>query len=416
MDQQHRQDQIETQAPERSPAPSAAGRSALLGAMFLMATSAIGPGFITQTTNFTVALGAAFAFAILASILVDIAVQMNVWRVIGVSGMRANELANKVAPGLGWGLAALILIGGLVFNIGNIAGTGLGLNAMLGMEAQLGAVLSVIIAIGIFVSKRAGLALDRIVVGLGAVMILLTLYVAFTSHPPVGAALKNAVLPDNIDFLAITTLIGGTVGGYITYAGAHRLLESGTTGPENAGKITKASIIGILVTGVMRVVLFLAILGVVAGGAALAKDNPAASAFQQAAGEFGLRAFGVIFWAAAITSVIGASYTTVSFLTTSKTPARTRQWVTVGFIAMCLALFLALGKAPVQLLVFAGGFNGLILPLGFTVILWVAWRRRDLLGGYAYPRWLLALGGIAWLLTLWLGWQSLSGLQALWNG
>ena len=192
--------------------------------------------------------------------------------------------------------------------------------------------------------------------------------------------------------------------------------ESGTTGPENAGKITKASIIGILVTGVMRVVLFLAILGVVAGGAALAKDNPAASAFQQAAGEFGLRAFGVIFWAAAITSVIGASYTTVSFLTTSKTPARTRQWVTVGFIAVCLALFLALGKAPVQLLVFAGGFNGLILPLGFTVILWVAWRRRDLLGGYAYPRWLLALGGIAWLLTLWLGWQSLSGLQALWNG
>ena len=416
MDQQHRQDQIETQASERQPAPSAAGRSALLGAMFLMATSAIGPGFITQTTNFTITLGAAFAFAILGSILVDIAVQMNVWRVIGVSGMRANELANKVAPGLGWGLAALILIGGLVFNIGNIAGTGLGLNAMLGMEAQLGAVLSVIIAIGIFVSKRAGLALDRIVVGLGAVMILLTLYVAFTSHPPVGAALKNAVLPDNIDFLAITTLIGGTVGGYITYAGAHRLLESGTTGPENAGKITKASIIGILVTGVMRVVLFLAILGVVAGGAALAKDNPAASAFQQAAGEFGLRAFGVIFWAAAITSVIGASYTTVSFLTTSKTPARTRQWVTVGFIAVCLALFLALGKAPVQLLVFAGGFNGLILPLGFTVILWVAWRRRDLLGGYAYPRWLLALGGIAWLLTLWLGWQSLSGLQALWNG
>ena len=60
-------------------------------------------------------------------------------------------------------------------------------------------------------------------------------------------------------------------------------------------------------------------------------------------------------------------------------------------------------------------FNGVILPLGFTVILWVAWRRRDLMRDYAYPRWLLALGAIAWLLTLWLGWQSLSGLQALWN-
>ena len=35
-------------------------RGALLGAMFLMATSAVGPGFIVQTTNFTVQLGAAF--------------------------------------------------------------------------------------------------------------------------------------------------------------------------------------------------------------------------------------------------------------------------------------------------------------------------------------------------------------------
>lgn len=45
--------------------------STLIGAMFLMATSAIGPGFITQTTAFTVELGAAFAFAIAVSIVVD---------------------------------------------------------------------------------------------------------------------------------------------------------------------------------------------------------------------------------------------------------------------------------------------------------------------------------------------------------
>ena len=82
----------------RRPA-AAAGRGALLGAMFLMATSAIGPGFITQTTVFTAQLGAAFAFAIVVSILVDIAVQLNVWRVIGVSGLHAQDLANKVLPG-----------------------------------------------------------------------------------------------------------------------------------------------------------------------------------------------------------------------------------------------------------------------------------------------------------------------------
>ncbi|MCC3279876.1 divalent metal cation transporter [Arthrobacter sp. zg-Y40] len=392
-----------------------AKRTALLGAMFLMATSAIGPGFITQTTVFTVQLGAAFAFAILVSILVDIAVQLNVWRIIGVSGLRAQTLGNKVLPGAGWVLAGLVFIGGLVFNIGNIAGTGLGLNAMLGLDTKIGGAISAAVAIFIFLSKKAGLALDRIVVALGAVMILLMLYVAVSAAPPVGEALKNTVLPAQVDFLTITTLIGGTVGGYITYAGAHRLLDSGTTGPGYVKDITKVSLLGIIVTGIMRALLFLAILGVVAGGVTLAGDNLAADAFRHAAGEIGLRMFGIVFWAAALTSVIGAAYTSVSFVTTPATKDRTRSWITVGFIAFCTAVYLLLGQAPQTLLVFAGAFNGLILPLGFGILLWAAWRRRDLLQGYVYPKWLLIIGVLAWALTLFLGWNSLSGLAKLWQ-
>ena len=54
---------------EKPRPPAESTRVALLGAMFLMATSAVGPGFITQTTDFTMRLGAAFAFAIVAAIL-----------------------------------------------------------------------------------------------------------------------------------------------------------------------------------------------------------------------------------------------------------------------------------------------------------------------------------------------------------
>src|SRR3712207_1063902 len=220
-------------------------RSTLLGAMFLMATSAIGPGFITQTTTFTVQLGAAFAFAIVISILVDIALQLNVWRVIGVSGRRAQELGNLVAPGLGWVMAAFLLIGGLVFNIGNVAGAGLGTDAMLGLDPRIGGAVSAVIAIGIFLSRRAGVAVDRIVVVLGLLMIGLTAYIAITSGPPVGRALRNVVLPEEVSFLAITTLVGGTIGGYIVYAGAHRLLDSGVTGREHVRDITRGSVTGI---------------------------------------------------------------------------------------------------------------------------------------------------------------------------
>ena len=46
-------------------------RNAVLGAAFLMATSAIGPGFLTQTATFTNSLLASFGFVILLSILLD---------------------------------------------------------------------------------------------------------------------------------------------------------------------------------------------------------------------------------------------------------------------------------------------------------------------------------------------------------
>ncbi|TFC33144.1 divalent metal cation transporter [Cryobacterium sp. TMT2-42-4] len=372
--------------------------------MFLMATSAVGPGFIVQTTSFTVQLGAAFAFAILVSILVDIAVQLNVWRVIGVSGKRAQELANT-----------LICLGGLVFNIGNIAGSGLGVNVLFGLDAKLGGILSAAVAIAIFLSKRAGLALDKIVVVLGAVMILLIAYVAIVSNPPLGLAVENAVLPDDIDVLIITTLIGGTIGGYITYAGAHRMIDAGVTGRAHITEITRSSVLGIIITGVIRVLLFLAILGVVAGGVALTSDNQPAEAFQAAAGEIGFKLFGIVLWAAAITSVIGAAYTSISFVTTSQTSLRTRSIATVVFIAVSTLVYTLLGQAPATLLIMAGAVNGLILPFGFAVILWVAWRRRDLLGGYVYPKWLLGIGVLAWLLTLFLGYQSLGGLATLWG-
>jgi len=386
----------------------------MAGAMFLMATSAIGPGFLTQTSVFTVQMGASFAFAILLSILVDIAIQLNVWRVLCVSGMRANELGNTVLPGLGWFLAVLVFVGGMVFNIGNIAGTGLGLNAMLGIDARIGGVIAAAIAIFIFLSKRAGVALDRIVAVLGAIMILLMLYITIVSHPPLGEALKNTVMPEQIDFFVITTLIGGTVGGYITFAGAHRLIDSGLSGPEHVKDITTTSVLGVVITGVMRVLLFLAVLGVVATGVTLSEDNTAADAFFHAAGEFGLRAFGVVLFAAGLSSVIGASYTSISFVTTQKVAPRTRNMLTVGFILICAVLFVILNSAPQKLLIFADAFNGIILPIAFAMVMWVAFKRRDLMQGVKHPIWLLVAGSLALVLEINTGVKSFPSIVDMW--
>ena len=383
----------------------------MIAAVFLMATSAIGPGFITQTATFTSTLGAAFAFGILASILIDFVVQLNIWRVVTLTRMRASDLANAALPGSGYLLTVLVVIGGLFFNIGNIGGTGLGLNALVGLDPKWGGFLSALFALGLFLSRRAGVAFDRLVIVAGVVMIALTVYVAFVSSPPVGEALRQTVFPDQVDFATITTIVGGTVGGYITYAGAHRLLDKGLTGPENLDAVSRAALTGIAVTGVMRFVLFLAVLGVVASGTQIdlsgGSANPAAQAFEAAAGTMGLRLFGAILWVAALTSVIGAAYTSVSFLTVFKADMseRTRDIATVAFIGISLVLYLVITTPPAKMLVFVGGLNGLILPIGFSIVLYAAWARSDLMGGHRYPRWLLGLGAGVCALTWYMGYK-----------
>lgn len=398
-------------------AAQAATRGGFMAAIFLMATSAIGPGFITQTATFTQKLGAAFAFAILASIVIDFVVQLNIWRITALTRRNAAETANAAIPGSGYLLGILVLIGGLAFNVGNIAGAGLGLNAMLGVDPKIGGAVSALLAIGIFLSKRAGLLLDRAIIGLGLLMLVMVLAVAITTNPPVGEALRQTVMPGTIDFATITTIVGGTVGGYITYSGAHRLLDKGLVGADNLPAVTRASLTGIAVTGVMRFVLFLAILGVVASGVTLDLSshaaNPAAQAFAAALGDWGMRVFGVVLWAAALTSIIGAAYTSVSFLNTfSALTDRSRNVATVVFIAVSLLVYVMMGTAPAAILVFVGGFNGLILPIGLTIFTYVGFARADLMGGHVYNRPLLILSAAVCALTWYMGYESVGTIFA----
>ena len=125
-----------------------------------------------------------------------------------------------------------------------------------------------------------------------------------------------------------------------------------------------------LVTLVIRVALFLGILGAVTAGAALSKSDPVGSAFAFAAGPVGLALFGLMFWTAGMTSTIGASFTSGTFLKT-------------------------------------------LSPFVAKRMLWVGWRRRDLLGGYRSPAWFLGVGVAAWVFTVVAGVLSLTQLPTI---
>lgn len=390
--------------------------SVLFGAAFLMATSAIGPGFLTQTSKFTAQYGAPLIMIILVAILMDVTAQMNIWSIIGVSGMRAQDIANKLLPGLGIFLAVIVAIGGLAFNVGNVGGVALGFNAMIGLPEKVGAVVAGCLGIIIFLNKNAKTIMDKVATVLAAVILITVLVVAVISKPPMGEVGKGLVSFGEFPtmFVALTTLLGGSCGGYIPFSGAHRLVDAGVTGADNFRRSVTQ---GVLTSGIVRILLFLAVLGtcgLAAGNAAQIIDasNPAAEAFKLAAGDLGYRLFGLCLFSAGVSSVVGAAFTSVSFLKTlHPVIMKYEKWFVVGFIAFSTLMMVIVGNAA-QLLIIAGAVNGLILPISLTCMLAASFSKK-IVGDYKHPMWLTILGLIVIVISAIVGIQAVPGIMDL---
>lgn len=408
-------------------------RSVLFGAAFLMATSAIGPGFLTQTSTFTAQHGAALALVIVLAIIMDMTAQMNIWSVVTVSKMRAQDVANKLLPGLGVIIAILVAIGGLAFNVGNVGGVALGFNAMIGLDQKVGAVVAGCLGIIIFINKNAKTIMDKVATILAAVILVTVLVVAIISEPPLGEVGKGLVDfqylldPKTNMFTALTTLLGGSCGGYIAFSGAHRLLDAGISGPENIGHVRKSVLQGCGTSGAVRILLFLAVLGTCMSGtqwlaenAKIITDaanggNPAAEAFRLAAGDLGYRLFGLCLFSAGVSSVVGRGlHLPVSFPEESLHPfiAKYERQFVVGFIAFSTLMMVIVGNAA-ALLIIAGAFNGLILPVTLGVMLFAGHKTRIVGTEYKHPMWLTVLGAIVVVIALYSGIQAVPGILKL---
>ena len=154
----------------------------------------------------------------------------------------------------------------------------------------------------------------------------------------------------------------------------------------------------------MRILLFLAVLGVVTAMPEIVGSegwvaSPPAEAFRAGAGVIGYKIFGLVIFFAATTSIIGAAYTSVSFLKTLHPfIMENEKWFVIGFIAVSTVVMTLLGQ-PATLLVLAGAVNGLILPLTLLTVL-AASRNKKIVGeNYKHPTILLVLGIVAVVLT-----------------
>ena len=112
-------------------------------------------------------------------------------------------------------------------------------------------------------------------------------------------------------------------------------------------------------------------------------------------------------WCAAITSVIGAAYTSVSFLKTFHPAIEKNERMVISvFIILSTLVFNLIGN-PVKILVTVGALNGLILPIALTVML-IAARKTKLVHSYKHPIWLQIAGWIVVTVMGWMGYLTIA--------
>lgn len=256
---------------------------------------------------------------------------------------------------------------------------------------------------------------DRTVQILAIAAVLVLVYVLCVSKIPYGTAAVHTFAPTKVNFYSILTIVGGTVGGYISFSGGHRLLQGGAKGQKDTHYVNLGALTGIGLASLIRVLLFLVGLGVVLAGYQLAADNPAATIFQVAAGQIGYKFFGLLLFAAGMSSVIGSTFTSTSFLNYATNhdqevkETTTQRWLTIGFIAISTLIYIFIGQ-PAKVLVFVGAINGTILPVALGILL-IASRQTKVMGqAYRHPWWLTVTG---WIVVLFMAYAACNTIIGL---
>ena len=412
MSNENKKDVIKTSKYSAAGAIASGSIMAVVGAAFLMATSSIGPAFLNNTVSFTQQFMGALLVLIIICVALDVIIHQNVWRTTCHVGKRGQDVANMLFPGFGLIIIVLMTTTGFVANMGNVGGVALSMQVLFNLDNISATLVGGAISLVVFLSKDIKAAMDKSTIFLGALMIFLCVYVMFTCTPPFSRIPGDFIKMDfQSMFMPMIALVGGSAGAYLSLAGPHRLIDANITGPENTNLVKKSALLGCGVGACMRILLFLAAFGVLSKmSSAYDPNNPAASVFMAGAGKIGYYMFGVVLFAAAATSVIGASYTCISILKSLHPVFINKEkhciivWIIVSTILMAYV-----GR-PAKLLVVSGVFNGMILPVILAIMLLVS-RNRSIMGkDYKHPLYLTTLG---WLVVLMTGYVALRAVPNL---
>lgn len=369
-----------------------------LGPGLLVTAAFIGPGTVTTTsvagTNFGFALLWAVLFAVFATVVLqEMAARLGVVSREGLGEALRTTFQNPVFKILAVLLVIVALgLGNTAFEIGNITGAALGLEALSGVSPRLWAIVIGVVAFALLISGKYKV-IERVLVAMVVLMSVLFILTAIVVLRPadVGNLLAGMFVPGipSGSLVTVIALIGTTVVPYNLFLHASSVQEKWPESvptrralAESRLDTSLAIIIGGLITAAILATAAAAFFGTnteITDGATMAEQlEPLLGPAAKYAFAVGLLAAGLT---SAITAPLATAYAISGVLGWERNLSGVKfrlVWAAVLVIGAALA---ALGQSSVAIIILAQAANGILLPV-IAIFLLVVMNRSDLLREY----------------------------------
>ena len=287
------------------------------GPGMLVTAAFIGPGTVTSCTLAGAQFGYALVWALAFATIATAILQNLSARVALVRGQGLGEAIMEAlpSPALKWAAAALLaaalVLGNAAYEAGNISGSALGVEAIIG--GNFGLPLPLLVGVFAIAVLAAGNPkwLEKLLIGLVIVMSLSFLVALGVTRPDIGALLAGMVptLPDG-SLLTAMALIGTTVVPYNLFLHAASV-RNRWTGPDGLEEASTESAISIGLGGLVSIaILATAAAALFGSNTAITDAVGMAKQIEPLYGELARQALGLGLLGAGLTSALTAPMAT----------------------------------------------------------------------------------------------------------
>ncbi|MFM2475306.1 Nramp family divalent metal transporter, partial [Burkholderia cenocepacia] len=366
-----------------------------------------GPGNLTTAVQ----AGSGYQYAlvwvivvstILMIVLTDMSVRLGITSPVSLIASIKEHLGTWVGVLAGIGVFLITLC----FSVGNAVGSGLGLSMLFGGSPIMWTVLCTLAVASLLVLRNVYRVVEKVLVGIVALMAIAFLASAFIANPDWTAAASGLVptVPDG-GWLLVVALVGTNFSVNAAFYTAYGTKERGRTASDYRDITLVDTIPGIVAPGVMTALVIMvaaAVLGQT--GQAAGTIGELAGIFEPIAGPVGSTVFALGFFGAAFSSMIANATAGGTMLSDglgrgASSSSRTAKVVSASVLAFGVVITLAFQSSPVQLIVVAQALTVFVAPVLATLIIVMA-NRRSLMGDLRNRWWQNVLGVIGLVAVL----------------